>query len=635
VIWLERSRARSGLILLLAFLAGSAAFFRMADALAPWDADPGGAAHHYEYLTEGFLSGHTYLSLRPSDELLRLDDPFRPGQEVSQRLIDASLYHGRYYMYYGPGPAVLLMAPWRLLTGRAMPQRVAVAAFGALGLAAMALILASVRRRHFPAVTGPALAGAFACAVFASWLPVVIRRPFFWELAIVAAVACLWWSLYFLWKFHASGGRDRWAAAAGAALAFLIASRATCVFSAALILALLLVPGAGARRWRPFLASACLVLAAGLALLAYNHERFGRWLEFGQSFQLWGDEYRTMTFLSPRYVPFNLRMYLLSAARPSPYFPFVQPSLPLDGPPGYLGIDEMYGVLVAAPVQLAGIVAVCWVFARRREPRLRALLVTVAAGAGCTVLAATVLLLWGGACSRYVSEFWAGWTVVSAIGILVAFGTKGPGRPALRALVVAAGVWTAGFVLLASADYDGVARVTRPASYGACARLLDYPSLWWAGATGHEFGPVELAIRLPAAPATGEVALLESGRRDHLNQLLLVRSDPGDARLELVEDGSRVVLVSEPFPVGAGVVHATIGAPWLFPPAGHPYWDRVPDAAERARRQATFSIAVGDGQAASATARSEDAAELGPRTEGKDFPGSQVGWVESTAPSRR
>jgi hypothetical protein len=636
VTWAERNPARPGLVLFLAFLAASAGLFRMAEAVAPWDTGENSVTHDYEYLTEGFVSGHTYLSVLPAADLLALKDPYRPGQRVSLELLDASLYHGRYYIYYGPGPAVLLMLPWRILTGRELPQRLAVAAFGALGLAALALLLASVRRRHFPLASGAALAGAFACAAFASWLPVVIRRPFFWELPIVAAVACLWWSLLFLWKFHDSGGRARWAVAAGAALAFMIASRVTGLFSAAAILALVLVPaapgGARAWRWRAFAAASSVVLAAGVALLAYNHARFGRWLEFGQSYQLWGDDYRGKVFLSLRYVPFNLRLYLLSIARPSPYFPFVQPALPVDGPPGYLGIDEIYGVVFFAPIQFAGLFALAWACGRRRERALRPLLATLCGASAAAVLAGGVLVLWGGACSRYVAELWAGWTLVAAVGILVAFGTQGRARASLRTLVAAAGLWTAAFVLLASADYGDIARLTRPGAYAACARLLDYPSLWWARAAGHRFGPLDLTIRMPAG-ATGSVALLESGRRDHLSQLLLVRSGAGGAHLELVEDAGRVVLESGPFAAGGGVVHARVGAPWLYPPPEHPFWDSVANPAERRLLQSAFTLAVDGARPLSAEAASEEARELTPRAEGERDPGSSVGWVESMAPA--
>ena len=51
--------------------------------LNPW--------HHYEYLTEGFRQGHTYLSLDPPKELLELKDPYLPTSLPEKRLWDASL----------------------------------------------------------------------------------------------------------------------------------------------------------------------------------------------------------------------------------------------------------------------------------------------------------------------------------------------------------------------------------------------------------------------------------------------------------------------------------------------------------------------------------------------------------------
>jgi len=196
-----------------------------------------------------------------------------------------------------------------------------VAASAAGGLAALAFLLHGLRRRHFPGVSPAALGGVLAVAFAASWLPVLLRRSAVWELPIVAGVACLWWSVAFLWKFHDSGGRPVWALLGGASLALLVGCRVSQLFSAGLVALLFLVPAAGAapgprRRLGGFAAALGLALG-GLALLLYNRERFGSWLEFGQSYQLWGDEYRNMTYVSPRYAPFNAYMYLFAIARPS------------------------------------------------------------------------------------------------------------------------------------------------------------------------------------------------------------------------------------------------------------------------------------------------------------------------------
>ena len=200
--------------------------------------DRGEAWHHYDYLVDGFLEGQASLSVRPAPELLALRDPYDPSLNGPWRLWDASLYHGRFYLYFGPTP-VLLLLPWRVLTGHHMPERIAVAAFAALGLLALALLIREVRRRHFPALSPAAAAGILAVATFASWLPVTLRRPEVWELPLVAACACLWWALYFLWRCLGAERGVRWAIGVGAAIALLLGSRPTCFFAGAAILALL------------------------------------------------------------------------------------------------------------------------------------------------------------------------------------------------------------------------------------------------------------------------------------------------------------------------------------------------------------------------------------------------------------
>jgi hypothetical protein len=626
----DAPRPRQSRILLLTLAFGVVVFLRMAAAFAPWDGVVYGVGHHYEYLTEGFLSGHTYLSVDPPQDLLELKDPYKPGQKVSRSLLDASLYKGRYYIYYGPTPAVLLMAPWRLATGLMIPQRVAVALFGAAGLAALALLLRSVRARLYPGASDAALAWAFFFAANASWLPVVIRRPLFWELPIVAAVACLWWALYFLWKYHDSGGSRRWAVATGLALGFMVGSRVTYVFASGLILVCLAPWRAGGRgRWASFWTASGIVGLMGAALLEYNHIRFGRWLEFGQSYQIWGDEYRNLKFFDPSYLWFNARTYLLAVGKPSPYFPFIRPYLPVDGPPGYMGMDEVYGAAAAVPVQVAGVAIVWHALRSRGDPASSGLRFLVAAGAATSACAALVLFFWGGACSRYVAELWSGWTVATALGLLYVYAAPGRPRPLLKGLLAAASAWTVVFVWLASIDSDGIMRLTRPVLYDSLAHTLNYPSLWWAKARGIGFGPVDVEVRVAPNTRVGSVALLSSGRRDRSNELRLVRDESGLAHLELVEEGSRVVAASDPLPAGGGLLRAHVEAPWLYPPQAHPYWDRIPDPGARHRILTHFSLTVAGQPPRSAQAPSSEPEELEPAVLRQGDPGSAVGWVES------
>ncbi|GEM_PF-1470224 len=574
-----------------------AAIFRVANNVAPWDGGPANVWHHYEYLAEGFLKGHTYLSVEPSPELLRLKDPYDPAANQKLRLWDASLYHGKYYLYYGPGPAVALMLPWRVLTGHTLPQRTAVALFACAGVAAMALLLRGVRRRHFPGLSDFTLGMILLVAFHASWLPVVIRRPGVWELPIVSAAACLWWAVYFLWRYHDSAGRARWAVAVGAALALLIACRVTNLIEAGFMLLLLLPLGGAAggavRGWRAFLGAAALVFAGGVALLLYNHARFGSWTEFGQSYMLAGREIRGMARLNPSFIPFNLWTYVWSMPDFGPYFPFVHATWPEAFPAGYVGYEAMYGARFAMPVHLVGFFALVWAFRHRTDPQRRGACLTLAAAVGSSFFAAGILFCWQGACSRYIAELFAGWTLVTSVGLMVLFGSGEVLRLGrlTRVIAAAAACWTVACVWLASAEFRGFMRQTNPRTYAFFAHTLDYPSQWWIQARGVPFGPVDIDVRIPANSPNGETVLVATGFPDKANQLILDRVDRDHVRLIL--NGNEDSVIETPrITVPTDRMHIRLSAPWLYPPPEHPYWDHVRDPSQVIERQTLFSLGL-------------------------------------------
>jgi hypothetical protein len=625
----------------LSFLACVAAAFWVANGVAPWDGDRGNVWHHYEYLAEGFLAGHTSLSVEPAPALLKLRDPYDPEANASLRLWDASLYRGKYYLYYGPAPAVVLMVPWRILTGHGLPQRMAVALFAAGGFAGLALLFFEIRRKCFPGLSGAALGAIIITAFHAAWLPVILRRPGVWELPIVSAAACLWWALYFLWRFRESGGLSRWAAAAGAALMVMIGCRATNVFEAAAVLLLLLAPFAGedparTRRLGAACLAAAIVGAGGVALLLYNRERFGSWLEFGQSYMLGGRDIRGAAFLNPAFIPFNMWSYLVSLPEFSPYFPFLHPAWPDSFPAGYLGYEAIYGALFAMPVQLAGFAGLAWAWKSRSGPAARGTALVLVAAALSTVFAGAILFCWQGACSRYIAELFAGWTVVTSVGLMAVFSSGGALRfgRAARLLAAAATCWTIGCVWLASADLRGFMRQTNPGTYRAVAHVLDYPSEWWIRLKGIRFGPVDLVVRVPPSSPAGETVLVASGVPLRVNQLVLDRTDPGHARL-ILSGNEDTVLETSPLPVPEGRIRIRLSAPWLYPPAEHPYWDRFSDAKERLDLQTLFSVDWILGSQSAHSSHSFDASGFEPAVLGAQGADAPTPFVESMAPDSR
>jgi len=622
------------LVLWLSFAACAAAAFWTAEGVAPWDGDLHNAWHHYEYMAEGFLRGHTYLSVDPDPRLLILPDPYDPAANKPYRIWDASLYQGKYYLYYGPAPAVVLMLPWRALTGQALPQRLAVAAFAVFGLAGLALLFREVRNRHFPRLSSAALGGIIIVAFHASWLPVILRRPAFWEMPIVSAVAFLWWAIYFLWKFQDSGGRARWAVGGGAALALLMGCRVTFVFAAVATSLLFLLPVAGpgprgARKWGAAFAAGGVAFAGGVALLLYNHARFGSWLEFGQSYQLWGEEYRGLHFFSPRNILFNIQTYLLSLPEIGPYFPFLHPFWTDDRPAGYMGFEEIYGVIFMVPVQLAGLIGCAWAWRNRAGRGARATAVAVAAAVCASVLSAMILFSWGGACSRYIAELVAGWTVATCVGLMAVFGSEPGARPgrAVRILAAAAACWSVACVWLASAEYRGFMARTNPRAYAMLAHALDYPSQWLAREKGIRFGPVGMVIRIPPGPPGTRTTLMASGRPQRVNQLILERVDGEHVRLDMIQN-EFIVLQSPVLDARGGRLGIRVDAPWLYPPAAHPYWDAL-DPAVALDRQTLFGIGWASGNVTAHSIHSADPVAFEPAVAGRSELDPVSPYVES------
>jgi hypothetical protein len=597
--------------------------------------------HHYEYLVDGFLSGHLHLSVEPPKELLGLADPYDPKKNAPYRLWDASLYHGHYYLYFGPTPALLLMLPWKAVTGHHLPQRLATGAFGVLGLGALALLLAGVRRRHFPAVSPTALFLAVLLVGHVTWLPVILRRPAFWELPIVTAAALFWWSLYFFWRHHDSAKASRWALATGVALALVIGARPTFLFSACLLVLLFALPFERSLSWAGHLRRllpAGIPLAMGIgALLAYNYARFGSFLEFGQRYQLWGptnqesfvDE-RFVRHFSPAYFPFNARCYFFSVPDLSVYFPFVHTATAGQPPAGYIATEEVYGLLFSMPAQLFAGVALMRAWRGRNDFSGRSLHRLVLVALLGSVFAAAILFCFAGACSRYIVELVAGWSVITGFGFLAVFEPDhfAARSGVLRLLGAATAVWSMIFVWLASYDFRSFARITQPVAYPIIAGILDYPSYWAARSAGQQFGPVALDVHLATNPDTGSAVLLGAGSESMMNRLIIERTSSTELRLRLTAN-AQVVLETPSLRSAGSSLHIECAAPWLYPPAAHPYWHTAyPDEPERRRRQTLYAVTVNGAVFARPWLWGFDATRFGPDVRTVDAAPPACAWVD-------
>jgi hypothetical protein len=545
---------------------------------------------YYNLLLHGFLKGQLSMDVGVAPELLRLENPYDPAQRPpGAALHDATLYRGKYYLYFGAAPVVTLLLPFRLLTGIDLPMPAGVFVFSLAGFPVGAAVFLGIRRRYFPeAGIGVVVLGLLALAAM-GMAPVLLRRSSIWELPLssgaffaVAAVGCVWRHL------HAERRREWWLAAASLGLGLAVASRPVYLYA----VGVLLVPiawrwweerklGAGVfARWRgTALAGLAPLAAVGLVMAWYNFARFGDPAEFGVKYQFSGIFEEKTRHFSLAYFPFNFRLYFLQAAEWLRYFPFVQAAAPPLKPEGHLGFEESFGVLVNMPLlwlaPLAGLAV--WQCATGARERLGAWLVATAALA---VGPAGVLSFFYAAMARYQADFMPAATLLALVGLLAGERAVDSWRPAWRRVARFAGVGLAAFsiffaVMLSLRLYD-LFRLNNPRSFARLAWVFDLPAHWFERLAGTRMGPLETEVRFPERPAQTREPLLTTGAFAGRERLFVQYEDGNRVRIGHAR-GASVGALSRAVKVDPRTTHrlrVEMGA--LGPPREHPAyggWD--------------------------------------------------------------
>jgi hypothetical protein len=317
-------------------------------------------------MAEGFRSGHLYILAVPAAELLVAADPYTDAN-VALGLWDASLYRGHYYLYWGPVPALLLLA-FKVLTGIAqtISDQWLVLVFSLGRLCAGTLLLLELSRAKQPAPPLWLVTAAVALLGLAGPTPFTVASPNVYEACLMSGqcflLAGLWLALRGVLQ---APRRTRLFLLAGLCWALALGSRVTLVLAVPSLVLLtvgLLVWEArpALSSWsqavlsqtRPALALGLPPLAAIVAYGGYNYARFGSATEFGVEYQIspqwfWTHE----AFVLP-----NLFSYLWGPLHWSCRFPYVvsyatqRPlSELLTWPPGYQTFERVAGVLVMSP----------------------------------------------------------------------------------------------------------------------------------------------------------------------------------------------------------------------------------------------------------------------------------------------
>jgi hypothetical protein len=311
----------------------------------------------YVDLGQSFLRGDLALPERPDPLLAELGNPY----DYSQRKgipyhWDASYFEGRYYLYWGPAPA-LVSGLTAFITGSPLPASVLVL-IPYLGLIAVLAVLLWYFSSAFEGRVRYSI-GIFILIGFFN-LPMLftIGQPRHYQASILFGQFFLLSGLL-AWVLHTRDRRLSWLVLAGLAWGLAFASRYNLAISIAIYMA-----GALLWFWRYgrenlLLRSTLVAGGLGLCLLGlglYNLTRFGNAFETGLTYQLTIPEFGQINY-SRLYVPSGLYIYLLYPLSGSQTFPFIQsahftprllpPTVPV--PPGREFDQIAFGLLPTVP----------------------------------------------------------------------------------------------------------------------------------------------------------------------------------------------------------------------------------------------------------------------------------------------
>lgn len=303
--------SRKEKILLFFTLAGTILLCTLPMSLSPvWNGENPEHRNQYEVLAESLLDGRIDLEYGDTDpKLLEMENPYDPEMRTALDVhyhYDHAFYNGKYYMYFGIVPVLLLFAPFRLITGSPLTTYHATQIFTALFISGFfALFLFSAKKFFKTMSLAVYLSLSAAMSIMSVWY--LSKAPALYCTAIAAGICIEIWSLFFFAKAVWGEGSERQSMVYGVlgslfgALAF--GCRPTIALANLLALPMFFhyiklwkVRSADSlpvnrkkidgKLVKQILAVISPYIVIGILLMLYNYVRFDSVFEFGQSYQL-------------------------------------------------------------------------------------------------------------------------------------------------------------------------------------------------------------------------------------------------------------------------------------------------------------------------------------------------------------
>ncbi len=441
--------------------------------------------HQYYELVEAFKNGKVDIG-EANDALKKLDNPYAPSERGQKKVSfpwDRAYYNGKYYVYFGVVPAILLYLPYNLITGKNLPNYIALYIFGIMTMAGIMLLLWAIIKKWYqntPFAIFLLLSIVFAASAGA--ITLVIQKPDLYLVPITSAIMMAVFALAF-WILAADSEKiSSWKLALGSLCAALIAGCRP-QFLVVIFLGIIIFWSDVFKRRRLFsksgikqTAALCIpfaVVAAGI--MWYNHARFGSPFDFGANYNLTTNDMTHRGFVVGR-TGLGIFTYLLQPVRITSAFPFIQPISPAAEYQGLTLAEQVVGgVFWIFPITLF---ALCGCFIKNlfNDKCLKFLLICMVI---CSVVVSVLDAQMSGLLLRYLADY-AWMLVLGAAIVIFAMYQKTSKNPQIRRIllsfvvVLSALTLISSFLLIFTTNVAAELKTTNPMVYYSAKHLIAF-----------------------------------------------------------------------------------------------------------------------------------------------------------------
>jgi hypothetical protein len=324
--WFLRNQSNIWLVLAGACLVWAYVWIITIGSMEKW---PEGR-NYYWMLTQAFQNGQTYLLVDPNPDLLALENPYDLQQRKGlEYLWDTTLYNAKYYLYWGPVPAVLGVLVNSITSKPVADSGLVFSFIFGTALFSVLLLKKICQDYRFPGWVfwGGALSTAINIPLV--WL---LTHPAYYEVSIAGGQFFMMAGFLLLYlAFRSSPPSNGYLLLSALAFGLAGGTRVN-LLPSVIFLALVVLWRVYISHGRKLSASipSWLVTIVPLAIIAcslawYNYVRFGSIFEFGHRYQLTGlsqtEHYGDQ--ISVSYMVPNLYTYIFRMPYLSGKFPFV------------------------------------------------------------------------------------------------------------------------------------------------------------------------------------------------------------------------------------------------------------------------------------------------------------------------